>query len=230
MICFSAMDPATPPGDLAPDTSTGLLRNLAEGPDAARWPEFARRYDPVVRRFLAVVARTHPSIRPDDADDLVQETLLALARLFPRGGYDRRAGRFRDFLFGVVRQVARHASSRERERAAREADAVEGAADRAAASADTDALRAEAEALWRAVVDRIFAEGRWSERAKAVYVRTELGEDVAAVAREHGMTPNAVHQLRHRASRRVEAALRALGRPGGELAAALRGAAAGARR
>ncbi len=203
-------------------TSTGLLRNLAEGPDAARWPEFARRYDPVVRRFLGIVAAAHPSIRPDDADDLVQDTMLALAGLFPRGGYDRSSGRFRDVLCGGVRKSATKASSREIERRRREEESAVAAADAAAGRADTAALRAEAEALWRAVVDRVFAAGRWSEKAKAVFVRTELGEGIEEIAREYGMTPNAVHQLRHRAARRVDEELRTLGRPGGELSSAIR--------
>ena len=216
------MDPATPRSPIGPETSTGLLRDLAQDPEAARWPEYARRYDPVVRRFLEIVAAAHPSIRPDDADDLVQETMLALAGLFPRGGYRRAQGRFRDFLFGVVRKVATKASSRETARRRREAEAVEGAALAAAGRADTAALCEKAEALWRAVVDRVFAQGRWSDKAKAVFVRTELGEPVESVAREYGMKPNAVHQLRHRAARRVDAELRRLARPGGEFSAALR--------
>ena len=210
MLDSLRMDPATPRSAIGSETSTGLLRDLARGPGAERWPEFAQRYDPVVRRFLGIVAAAHPSIRPDDADDLVQETMLALAGLLPRGGYRRSRGRFRDFLFGVVRKVATKASSRETARRRREAEAAEGAALAAAGRADTAALRAEAEALWRAVVDRVFAQGRWSDRAKAVFVRTELGEPVEAVAREYGMKPNAVHQLRHRASRRVDAELRRL--------------------
>ena len=56
MLDSRDMDPATPRAAIGPETSTGLLRNLAEGPDAARWPEFAQRYDPVVRRFLGIVA------------------------------------------------------------------------------------------------------------------------------------------------------------------------------
>ncbi|MBR1836091.1 MAG: sigma-70 family RNA polymerase sigma factor [Kiritimatiellae bacterium] len=205
-----------------PDTSTGLLRDLGRGPDATRWPDFARRYDPVVRRFVAVVARTHPLVRPDDCDDIVQETMIALWRLFPRRGYDRSRGRFRDFLFGVVRKVATKASSRERVRLEREAEALRGAAEDQASAAGDAALRAEAEALWLEAVDAVFASGRWSDKAKAVYVRTERGEDIAAVAAAYGMDPNSVHQLRYRASRRLETELRRLSAPGGDFAAAIR--------
>lgn len=211
---------AAPGADAIPDTSTGLLRDLEKGREATRWPDFERRYDPVVRKFLAIVARTHPLVDPDDCDDLVQETMIELWKLFPRRVYDRSRHRFRDFLFGVTRLVAKRSTSDELLRIVREDEVASGAADRAAAEADAakdpgDALlRSEAEELWRLVVDRVFAEGRWSDKAKAVYVRTEHGEDIATVAAEYGMTPNSVYQLRHRAAPRVEAALRALVRGG----------------
>ena len=199
--------------NIAPDTSSGLLRDLEKGADAKRWPEFERAYDPVVRRFLAIVARTHPLIDPKDCDDLVQQTMLTLWRLFPR--------RFRDFLFGVVCKVATKETSLELRRRRREDAALAGAADLAAGDRADEALCAEAEELWRLVVDRVFAAGRWSDKAKAVFVRTERGEPIEDVARAYGMSANAVHQLRHRAAARVEAELRRLAQPGGELAAAL---------
>ena len=214
--------PVSPaPSSPIPDTSTGLLRNLEKGSDAERWPEFERAYDPVVRRFLAIVSKIHPLINPKDCDDIVQETMLALWRLFPRRSYDRSQGRFRDFLFGVVCRVATKATSRELQRRRREEEAVAGAMDLAADNRADEKLRAEAEELWKLVVDRIFAKGRWSDKAKAVFVRTERGEPMEDVARAYGMSVNAVHQLRHRAAIRVEAELRALASPGGELAAAL---------
>lgn len=197
-----------------PDTSTGLLRDLQKGADAARWPDFANRYDPVVRRFLAIVARTHQLVDPADCDDLVQETMVELWKLFPRRTYDRSRNRFRDFLFGVVRKVATRRTSDDLRRITRETETAAGAEQATDSDPAAEALRSEAEELWRLVVDGVFAEGRWSDKAKAVFVRTEHGEDIEKVAAEYGMTPNSVYQLRHRASRRVEAALRRLVRDG----------------
>lgn len=207
---------------IAPDTSTGLLRDLEKGADATRWQDFHDRYDPVVRSFLAIVARTHPLVNPADCDDLVQETMLTLSSLFPRRVYNHSQDRFRDFLFGVVRRVATHRTSREWNRFRREKEAIVGMEEARDAAAADARFREEARELWQLVVDRVFAAGRWSDKAKAVYIRTEEGEPMDEVAREYGMTPNAVHQLRHRASRRVEAELRRLARPGGELSKALR--------
>lgn len=199
-----------PAFDGIPDTSTGLLRDLENGAGATRWPDFESRYDPVLRRFLAILARTHPLLDPDDCDDLVQETMLQLWKLFPKRAYDRSRGRFRDFLFGVTRLVATRGTSDEMARRTREGEAAARISETTADSSDDAALRAEARELWRLVVDKVFAEGRWSDKAKAVYIRTERGEDIEKVAAEYGMTPNSVYQLRYRVSRRVEAALRAL--------------------
>ena len=214
--CGPESGPA-PALDGIPDTSTGLLRDLEKGPGATRWPDFERRYDPVMRRFLAILARTHPLLNPDDCDDIVQETMLTLWRLFPRRVYDRSRGRFRNFLFGVTRLVATRRTSDEMERRLREGEAAARMPEMTADSSEDASLRAEARELWKLVVDKVFAEGRWSDKAKAVYIRTERGEDMEKVAAEYGMTANSVYQLRHRASLRVEAALRSLARETREL-------------
>lgn len=151
---------------------------------------------------------------PADCDDLVQETMVELWKLFPRRTYDRSRNRFRDFLFGVVRKVATRKTSDDLRRITRETETAAGAEQATDSDPAAEALRSEAEELWRLVVDGVFAEGRWSDKAKAVFVRTEHGEDIEKVAAEYGMTPNSVYQLRHRASRRVEAALRRLVRDG----------------
>ena len=196
-----------------PDTSTGLLRDLEKGQEATRWSDFERRYDSVVRNFIAVIARTHPLINPDDCEDFVQKTMLELWKILPRRGYDRSRGRFRDFLFGVVRKIAIRDSSDRLKRLEFDTKVVTDAANAAPLTEnefDDEIFRSEAEQLWRLVVDYVFAKGRWSDKSKAVFIRTERGESIAKVAAEYGLTPNAVYQLRYRAAPCVEAALRRL--------------------
>ena len=63
--------------DLVPDTSTTLLRDLAKDSRHARWGEFVARYRPIMESYM----RTHfPAV---DADDAIQETLIALIKVFP---------------------------------------------------------------------------------------------------------------------------------------------------
>ena len=61
-----------------PETSTTLLRDLAKGSQRARWCEFVARYRPMMEahmreRFSAL-----------DADDVIQETLIAVCRIMLR--------------------------------------------------------------------------------------------------------------------------------------------------
>ena len=102
--CGPESGPA-PALDGIPDTSTGLLRDLEKGAGATRWPDFERRYDPVMRRFLAILARTHPLLNPDDCDDIVQEAFLAVRSALPGFHYTPARGRFRSYLRCVVRNA-----------------------------------------------------------------------------------------------------------------------------
>jgi DNA-directed RNA polymerase specialized sigma24 family protein len=60
-----------------PTTSTTLLRDLAQDSQHVRWGEFAQRYRPMMEAFMR---ERFPTV---DADDAVQETLIALIKVFP---------------------------------------------------------------------------------------------------------------------------------------------------
>jgi RNA polymerase sigma-70 factor (ECF subfamily) len=88
-----------------------LIRDAAEGQTDAR-EEFARRYESVIRAYLGARWRQTPLL--DEIDDAAQETFLAcfkkdgaLVRVDPD-----RAGSFRAYLYGVVRNVARRAEEK----------------------------------------------------------------------------------------------------------------------
>src|SRR3954453_2942429 len=88
-----------------------LLREAAAGDEAPR-AEFAARYAPMVRAYLA--ARWRGSGRPGELDAAVQEVFLECLRdggLLERAGADRPGG-FRAFLYGAVRKVALRAEAR----------------------------------------------------------------------------------------------------------------------
>lgn len=89
-----------------------VIRGAAQGRLADR-DEFARRYEPVVRAYLA--ARWSESGLRGEIDDAAQEVFLDCFR--DGGALERaepgRPGGFRAFLYGVVRNVALRA---ERER------------------------------------------------------------------------------------------------------------------
>jgi RNA polymerase sigma-70 factor (ECF subfamily) len=73
---------------------------------------FAQRYHPVIRAYLAARWKNTPYLH--DLDDAVQDVFVACLQrdgLLARAERDRPGG-FRAFLFGVVRNVARHLEAR----------------------------------------------------------------------------------------------------------------------
>ena len=209
-------------GGTAPDTSTTLLDALASaGAPAAEWTRFARIYGPVARVYLAILRRSGPWLLPSWDDDIAQEALVEIARILPERRWNRARGRFRDFLFGVVRNKALAFAKRERT-AARPAEALAAAEPvlrKGEAEAEREALRHE---LWRALVDRVFAGERMSERSKEMFLRL-VEEDVpaATLAAEYGTTPNALYRLKNRTTAKIREAWLAAAGPDGDLADAL---------
>ena len=62
---------------IVPETSTTLLREISSDVENARWPEFVSRYRPMMVAYLNA---RFPYV---DADDIVQETLIALSKALP---------------------------------------------------------------------------------------------------------------------------------------------------
>jgi RNA polymerase sigma-70 factor (ECF subfamily) len=74
------------------ETSASLLERLRTSPDEAAWRRLDDLYRPLIRRWLL----RDPSLR-HEADDLVQEVMVALIRELPRF-QRRRNGSFRRWL------------------------------------------------------------------------------------------------------------------------------------
>jgi len=85
-----------------------MIEAAATGAAGAR-EQFARSYAPVVRAYLAARWAGSPALQ--DLDDAVQDVFVECLK--SGGVLDRadpaRAGGFRAFLYGVIRNVARRA-------------------------------------------------------------------------------------------------------------------------
>ncbi len=77
------------------DTTThaSLLARLTDPGDQSAWNVFCDRYGELIRNF----ARRR-DLQSADADDVVQEVLLSLARAMPGFSYDSNKGKFRSYL------------------------------------------------------------------------------------------------------------------------------------
>lgn len=98
-------------------TRPSLLNRLKTGDDTASWQEFYRVYGKLVRDFTIQAGLTDT-----EADEVVQETAIAMARHLPEFHYDPKVCRFKTWLlnqtswrikdqFKKRRQVGVHASA-----------------------------------------------------------------------------------------------------------------------
>ena len=90
-----------------PDTRPSLIATLGEGPEGqSAWREFFSRYGPAIYR----VARLR-GLSDEDADDIVQQVMVAISSHIGDFRYDRDRGRFRHWVRTItenkIRQNAR---------------------------------------------------------------------------------------------------------------------------
>ncbi|MEW6744263.1 MAG: RNA polymerase sigma factor [Planctomycetota bacterium] len=79
-------------------TTSTMLAGLLDVQNETAWREFDERYRPV----LHAVARRMGLVEAD-AEDVAQEAMLQFVRDYRRGRYDRRKGRLRSWIQGILR-------------------------------------------------------------------------------------------------------------------------------
>jgi RNA polymerase sigma-70 factor (ECF subfamily) len=141
---------------------------------------------------------------------VLQETMVALMRLLPKFVYDRRKGKFRNFLLtivhrqalGALRRVARRAEVKLME--TKEADSQGPfAGDRAG---EAEAQMRWRESLMEEAIRRVRSDSRLDDRTFAVFEAYAIQQcPVAVVAERFGLKENAVYQIKNRVLRRLRA-------------------------
>lgn len=85
-------------------TSASLLSRVRDPADRSAWHEFDARYGDLILRYCRRRGLQH-----SDGEDVRQLVMLKLSRALPNFRYDPRRGRFRGFLWCVVRnEMARY--------------------------------------------------------------------------------------------------------------------------
>src|SRR5262245_32273187 len=80
------------------ETRPSLLKRLQAGDDAQGWDEFYRIYGGLIRHFA-----TKAGLTSEEAEDVVQETAVGVARKLPEFVYDPKVCRFKTWLLNQTR-------------------------------------------------------------------------------------------------------------------------------
>ena len=181
------------------DTNETLLTKVRDMDAHDAWRLFYDQYWAVILAYARKLG-----LNEYQAEEVLQETMVTLMRVLPEFSYDRRKGKFRNFLLTIVHRKSLAAFRR----AKREANVqieLESTEERDSANpfqSETDA--AEAEALWK--------ESVVEEALRRLSKRSDLGESTYAVfeayvlkrrtagevANEFGLKENAVYQIKNR--------------------------------
>ena len=187
-----------------PQTSTTLLRDLACDTQHARWGEFVARYRPMMEAFMS---ECFPSL---EADDVVQETLIELIRIFPVYHYvPDEKGAFHNYLTGILRHKALKMIARESMRAAqRDAYAMEPDLSQTADEAERKSWQ---ESVFEIALQQYMADDSVADRTKQIFSRVAInGEKPEDVANAFGVERNTVDQIKSRSLARLRELARAL--------------------
>jgi RNA polymerase sigma factor (sigma-70 family) len=189
--------------------------DAAAAGDHAERARFAERYGPVIRAALG--SRRGRRLAVEETDDLVQETFLECFRA--GGALGRveagRAGGFRGYLYGVVRNVALRAERRRAQAAARTADLECDALPADDPEAAVAFERAWAQGVMRAAAEEMDrrAEGRSAaakRRVALLHLRFHEGLPIREIGKRWGVDAAKLHHEYADARREFAAALRAV--------------------
>ena len=181
-----------------PETSTTLLRDLAQNSRHARWGEFVARYRPMMETYM------HTRFPMVDADDAIQETLIALIKVFPVYHYSpEESGAFHNYLTGILRHRALRMIECESRRLDKELkyQEIEGLS---ASGGNNDDGLSWRESVFEIALQQLLADESINDRTKQVFVRVAVnGEKPESVAESFGIARNAVDQMKARMKERL---------------------------
>ncbi len=204
------------------ETRPSLLKRLKSGEDAKSWEEFYRLYGGVIRSFAEKAG-----LNADEAEEVVQETAIGVARRLPGFVYDPKVCRFKTWLLNLTRWRIQD-QLRKRSRAQKLAGPSRPVSARPPASEDTGSTAtiervpdptvpefgAEWDAAWEMnllarALDRV--RSQVEERRFQIFdLCVTKGWRPADVARTLGISSARVHLAKHRVLVQVKKEIRRL--------------------
>lgn len=187
-------------------TRTSLLERVSLSENPA-WEEFYSIYwGPIIRYARKL------GLQESEAHDVLQETMVALMGILPKFQYDRKKGRFRNFLLTIVHRkcLAVHRKTKRKAEVALDAPQGEGGLapiDRLAGQAENMAPDESAwrEALMLEAMKRLEADPRIKPDSLAAFRAYVVeGQAAADVATAFGIKENALYQIRSRLIKKLQ--------------------------
>ena len=188
-----------------PTTSTTLLRDIAQDTQHARWAEFVARYRPMMEAFMR---ERFPSL---DADDVIQETLIALIEAFPVYHYSpEEKGSFHNYLTGILRNKALRQSVCDNRRQANMRKLASERQIEADANTPSDRYVSQRD-IFEIALRQLLADDSVHARTREVFRRVAVnGDSPENVASDFGITRNSVDQMKSRMMTRLREFVSAL--------------------
>ena len=189
---------------MIPETSTTLLKGIANG-ENARWTEFVARYRPMM---LSYTKSHFPAV---DADDAVQETLIALSNVISNYRYaPDETGRFRNYLTGILRRKAlKQCEKADKERTAKaELRELEDAGAAFGSLDDSDSWK---DVVLEIAMRQILDDDNIPDKSKQIFQRLTVdGVSPDEVAVAYGTSRNNVDKTKSRMIARLREIVRTL--------------------
>lgn len=189
-----------------PETRASLILRLPDAADIAAWDEVVAVYGPLLYRLAR-----RKGLQPNDADDLVQEVLTAVASSVEQWLQRSDRGRFRVWLMCIARNTAINFLTRPKYRLLSPGGSA--AANALAALATPDVshefdfeYRRESFRWASRQVRETLADNTWA----AFWLTTMEERPVAEVAEELDMTPGSIYIARSRIMTKLRALVRQL--------------------
>ena len=196
-----------------PVTSVTLIariKDLAPGDDSAAWVRFWDTYQGAIRQFAALKGGEQ------NADDIVMTVLGKLVEVLRSGQYTPEKGHFHSYLATMIVNEVHMAHRKELARQSDRRiplDAPFGDEESGRTVAETLAAPDESpekldedwrKAVLQSAVNHVLMHTALSDRDRNVYRAYALeGQDISAVARQFGLSRNAVSQIKSRIDKRI---------------------------
>lgn len=189
-------------------TRSSLLEQIKNPAAQGAWEEFYRMYWAVVVNYAQ-----KQGLDPTGAQDVLQETMVALLQLLPEFKYDPRRGKFRNFLLTIVHRkvlAARRRAATQRLVSFETASYEDALAPAEVLVDEQSPLPSQAlENEWRASIQdeafrRVRSDPSIQGRTWQVFQTYVIEQQSATdVAKSFGLAENAVYQIKNRILRRL---------------------------